>query len=64
MIIELTKSHGGQHNPIWINTIYIRYMEKMYKTDETVTVIWFMHSHKLSVMETPEEIIELIKQAK
>jgi hypothetical protein len=65
MIIELTQTHGGQHNPIWLNANDISFMEMGYKSDETFTIIYIQRNGgSIGVMETPEEIIELIKQAK
>jgi hypothetical protein len=40
-------------------------MEIFYRKDETVTVIFFQHlKNGIEVMQTPEEVIELIQQAK
>jgi len=65
MIIELTKNHGGQHKAVWINCLDIQCMEIFYRKDETVTVIFFQHlKNGIEVMQTPEEVIELIQQAK
>lgn len=64
MIIELTQSHGGQHKPIWLNANDISWMEMVYKPEETFTIIYIKRSGSFGVMETPEEIIELIEQAK
>lgn len=65
MIIELTKSHGGQHTPIWLNANDISFMEMAYKPDETFTIIYIrINGGSFGVMETPEEIMELIKQCK
>jgi hypothetical protein len=65
MIIELTKSHNGQHKPVWINCIDIQYMEEIYRTDENSTIIWFQHlNNSIHVMQTPEEILTLIQYAK
>lgn len=63
-IIELTQSHGGQHKPIWFNAADISYLQIVYKTDETFTMIYIRSGNgTFGVMETPEEIIELIKKA-
>ena len=62
-IIELTQSHSGQHKPIWLNANQISYLQVAYKTDETFTMIYIRSGNTFGVMETPEEIIELIKNA-
>jgi uncharacterized protein YlzI (FlbEa/FlbD family) len=65
MIIELTQSHGGQHRAIWLNANDISFMEIVYKPDETFTIIYIRRSgSSFGVMQTPEEIMELINQCK
>jgi hypothetical protein len=65
MIIELTQSHIGQHKPLWLNAADISYFYMAYKTDETFTMIYVRSGNgTFAVMETPEEIMELIKVAK
>jgi hypothetical protein len=61
-IIKLTEHHGEF---VYLNTNYIVFFER--NIDDTTTSIFFIepveeHS-SFEVFETPEEIIELIKQS-
>ncbi len=65
MIIELTQNHNGQHKSVWINSLDICFMEIVYRPDEVYTKIFIRSGNgTFGVMETPDEIMELIKQYK
>lgn len=64
MIIELTRPHINQHLPLWVNSDYILWMDINKCKDETVTMVFCKDRDScFEVLETPDEIMELIKTA-
>jgi hypothetical protein len=49
--------------PIWLNTNHIITMDLKAGPEQCpdITRIFLTHNHQISVLETPEQIIELIK---
>lgn len=62
-MIKLTQVYANQNKPLWLNPYDISFMEIRWTPDEKWTIIYTRGNvGSFGVVETPEEIIKLIKE--